>query len=337
MPHTDGSSRADDGGGRSLAARRVLVVAAAACFATTGTAQALGPDGASPVAVGAARVLVGALGLLAVTLWSARRAGGRPGLRVPRSWAVGWGAAGVAGYQASFFLAVRTTGVAVGTVVALGSAPVITGVLGWALHGRRTSRRWALATGIAVTGLAVLTGGKPTDGVSPVGVGLALLAGLSYAVYTLAAKALIERGCPPEQAVTWVFGAGALLSLPLLAVGGAAWMATSGGIAMIGWLGVVATTLAYVLFARGLQGLPAAEVSTLTLAEPVGASLLGVVILAERLGVTGIAGVALIVAALAALVGAPPGRAQAGRAQVRRAQARRAQARRAPNQPAEDR
>ena len=38
---------------------RAQVLLAALCFATTGTAQALGPSGATPVGVGAARILVG--------------------------------------------------------------------------------------------------------------------------------------------------------------------------------------------------------------------------------------------------------------------------------------
>ena len=43
-------------------------------------------------------------------------------------------AAGVAAYQLSFFAAVADTGVAVGTIVALGSAPALTGVIEWALE-----------------------------------------------------------------------------------------------------------------------------------------------------------------------------------------------------------
>jgi len=46
---------------------RTLVLLAAVAFGTTGTARALGPD-ASPVAVGAARVAVGAV-LLALVAW----------------------------------------------------------------------------------------------------------------------------------------------------------------------------------------------------------------------------------------------------------------------------
>ena len=38
---------------------RVAVLLAAVLFGTTGTAQALGPDGAAPLTVGAARIVVG--------------------------------------------------------------------------------------------------------------------------------------------------------------------------------------------------------------------------------------------------------------------------------------
>ena len=43
------------------------------------------------------------------------------------------------------------------------------------------------------------------------------------------------------------------------------------------------TALAYVLFARGLGRLSAATVTTLVLAEPLVATLLGVAVLGERL------------------------------------------------------
>ena len=44
------------------------VLLAALCFGTTGTAQALGPDGLAPAGVGAARILVGGALLVAVAL-----------------------------------------------------------------------------------------------------------------------------------------------------------------------------------------------------------------------------------------------------------------------------
>src|SRR3954454_228288 len=82
---------------------RVLVLLSAVLFGTTGTAQALGPE-ASPAAVGAARVAVGGVLLLLV---AARFA---PRTRAPWSAkAIVAGAAGVAGYQLTFFAAVDDT------------------------------------------------------------------------------------------------------------------------------------------------------------------------------------------------------------------------------------
>jgi drug/metabolite transporter (DMT)-like permease len=59
--------------------------------------------------------------------------------------------------------------------------------------------------------------------------------------------------------------------------------------------------LAYLLFARGLRHLPARDVATLTLGEPVTAAALGAVVLGERPGAAAVAGIALIVAGLAVL------------------------------------
>ncbi len=57
--------------------------------------------------------------------------------------------------------------------------------------------------------------------------------------------------------------------MPVLLTQPLAWLATPSGLAMALWLGLATTTLAYVLFGRGLRHLPAGPVTTLVLAEPV--------------------------------------------------------------------
>src|SRR5688572_15172383 len=111
---------------------RFLVLSSAILFGTTGTAQALGPD-ASPLAVGSARIAVGAALLALFATLLARRTSARGTYRgTSRTFGgmVWVAAAGIAGYQLAFFAAVAETGVAVGTVVALGSAPALAGLLG---------------------------------------------------------------------------------------------------------------------------------------------------------------------------------------------------------------
>lgn len=297
----------------------IAVLLASVCFGTTGTAQALGPE-ASSASVGAARILIGggALGLIALVLFFAGRRGGAtgtsaastPGVALPSArrlmptWAVvGVGALGVLAFQPAFFAGTAANGVAVGTVVALGSAPVITGALDWMLRRRYPGHRWLVATAIATAGVAILAAatGDGSASASPLGLLASLGAGASYAVYTLAAKALLDRGWTATGSMGGLFGVAAIASLPVLLSTDASWLTTGPGLAMALWLGLVATTLAYVLFGTGLRGLAPATVSTLTLAEPLTAGILGVALLGETLSAGGVLGLAVLAAGIVVL------------------------------------
>ena len=276
----------------------VLVVAAAALWGTTGTAQSLGGTDA-PVAVGAARLAVGGGALVLVALGSGGASALLACLRRPLlSWTV-LAAVATAVYQGAFFSAVASTGVATGTVVALGTAPVATGLCGAVLFGERLTRWWALATVLAVGGCGVLVaaGDDGATRVAPVGVALAVLAGGCYGLYTAAAKALLERGVPVVVAMGVTLGAGGLLLAPVLAVS-ADDLVGGRSLVVLAWLGLVTTGVAYVLYARGLHRLPASTVGTLSLAEPLTATALGLLVLGERLTPGAAAGAAVLVAGL---------------------------------------
>ncbi|MDF0512476.1 EamA family transporter [Agromyces sp. H3Y2-19a] len=307
------------------------VLLAAVCFGTTGTAQALGPD-ASAGSLGAARLVIGGgvLGLLA--LWTRRRRGadgtpaapptgsaGASGTRPPLpTWLlVPVGAVGVLAYQPAFFAGTAANGVAVGTVVALGSAPVLTGALDWLLRRRYPGHRWAVATVIATTGVAILAastaggagaGGGAGGSAGPLGLLASVGAGASYAVYTLAAKALLDRGWTATGSMGALFGTAAVVAVPLLIASDASWLATPAGLATAAWLGLVTTTLAYVLFGYGLTGLAPATVSTLTLAEPLTAGVLGVVLLGEQPTPGAAVGLVVLAAGIVVLAAGGAGR-----------------------------
>ncbi|WBM81303.1 EamA family transporter [Cryobacterium breve] len=313
----------------TVRASRWLIVLAAVCFGTTGTAQALGALGgaqASATSLGAARIVFGGA-LLAILAFAvalterrrrsaaavrdgagdtgSRREPGRVRSR-PRGSSVALvllGAAGVAAYQPAFFTGTAQNGVAVGTLVALGSAPVLTGLLEWGWFRRPPGFRWACATFVAATGVAALSGlfsggGSP---VTALGIAGSLGAAASYAVYTLSTKLLLDRGWSPATAMGATFGAAAALMLPVLLASNPAWLAQPAGLATAAWLAVVTTALAYTLFARGLRGLSASQVSTLTLVEPVTATALGVFVLHEDFTPATVVGVVLLVAGLGIL------------------------------------
>ncbi|WP_229715271.1 DMT family transporter [Subtercola lobariae] len=317
-------------------ASAILVAAAAVCFGTTGTAQALGGAGASALSLGAARVVFGGA-LLALIAVAVGVRGGRSGEWMPRptsraaSSAAGHplrliaplglvviGALGVAAYQPAFFTGTSQNGVAVGTLVALGSAPVLTGLLEWAVWRKAPGRRWAIATGVAALGVAALSGvfaeafggaggagGVSSAGgagsISVAGLFASLAAGLCYAVYALSSKALLERGYSPTMTMGATFGVAALVMVPVLVGSDLAWLVTPRGALTVGWLAIVTTGLAYTLFARGLKNLAASRAATLTLIEPLTATALGIAVLHEQFTLSSAIGVALLTAGLAIL------------------------------------
>ena len=292
----------------------VWVLLASVLFGTTGTARQLGLPDADPLTVGALRLAVGGLllGLVAAPrLIRLRGRGGSPG-RVALLLAVG--VLGVVAYQPTFFAGVGANGVPVGTLVALGSAPVFTGLLAWALQRRRPSGRWFACTAIAVVGVVLLSGllDGPAAAVSVAGLLASLGAGLAYAVYTLAVKGLLDRGWDTAASVGAVFGAAGVVSVIELPLLGSGLPSGPGALPAVAWLGVMTVTVAYLLFARGLQRLPAATVATITLAEPVTAAVLGVLLLGETLSPQALVGAGLLVVALA-LLGLPSRRGR-GRA-----------------------
>jgi drug/metabolite transporter, DME family len=275
---------------------RLQVLLAAILFGTTGTAQALGPDTATPLTVGAGRIVLGGGLLFALAVGSGGFHGRWP-LRL-----VAIAGAGVAVYQLAFFQAVAETGVAIGAIVAIGSGPVFAGVLERLLDGSWPGRTWLAATTLATAGVATLTLASVGEAsLSAAGIGLALVSGAGYATYTITAKRLLRLGHTPIAVMGASFGAGAAVLLPVLLLGATAWLRTPDGIALVLYLGIVPTALAYVLFGRGLRALDASEVTTIVLAEPLTATVLGALVLDERVGVGGAIGASLVLAGLAVL------------------------------------
>lgn len=279
----------------SAARDSLFILAAAVLWGTTGTAQALAPVGATPLAVGALRLAVGGGALVLI-------AGLRGTLRIGhwRHPSALLAAAGVAAYQASFFAGVARTGVAVGTLVAIGSAPIIAGILETIVARSRPTSRWWGATAAAIVGCALLLAGDGGWSADFGGVLLAIIAGASFAVYTVASKSLL-RTLSPDAAIATTFFAGALVLSPVLLTTDLTWALDPRGLAVALHLGLVATAAAYVLYVRGLTGVTAATASTLTLAEPLTAGLLSVAVLGERLAPLAYAGAALVFVALAVL------------------------------------
>jgi DME family drug/metabolite transporter len=249
------------------------------------------------VAAGASRVLVGGGLLLAVELHGR----GTAGLRRLRRGPLVVAGVGTALYQAAFFAGVSRTGVAVGTVVAIGSGPVFTGIGGRVVLREPMTGRWWLATALAVTGATMIALGGGDARADGLGIALTLGAGFAYASYTLASKQLLVAGARPDATMAAAFSLGAVLLLPAFAVRPTGWLVSWRGLAVAVFLGVFPTAAAYRLFARGLQHMTSATATTLVLAEPATALALGALVLDERPGAVAYAGMALVVGGVGVL------------------------------------
>ena len=284
----------------------LAVLAAAALFGTTGTSLALLAPGAPGASVAAMRLLVGGAGLVGVALW---RRNGRTlvGLwRRPLVWAMG---GCVAAYQAFFFIGTARTGVAVAALIALGVAPVLSGMLGWVLGEGAPGWLWVVSTAVAIVGLVLLISGSVTDS-DPVGMACAGLAGASYAGYTVLGVRLTRAGAPAGTVLAASFSLAAVVLIPAAVT--SPWWLTGSGLIEVLWLGLATTTAAYLLFGVGLRALQPGHIATLTLAEPAVATTLAVAVLGERLSATGWLGCGLIGVGLAILAWSERARAGTG-------------------------
>lgn len=274
-----------------------FILFAATLWGTSGTSQALAPAGATPQVLGLFRLVGGALTLSLL----ASRHGTLSQIRaLPRALTL-FACLLMAGYQLLFFGGVGMAGVAVGTVVGIGSAPIIAGLLKIFVERQPVTLRWLLSTALAIIGCALLLfPSSDSAEINLLGVILAIGAGASYAVYTLCSKILFE-GRDSDAVTSVIFFGSAVLLTPTLANVELSWIPQPSGLLLFIWLGLIVTGLSYWSFGRGLKIVPASTAVTLTLAEPLTAGLLGVFLLGEQLTALGIFGIILLIIGLSIL------------------------------------
>ena len=282
-----------------------LVSLAALLWGTGGLAGALLGQVAAlpPLAVATYRLGGGGLTLLAVLAATGRlRRPSRAGL--VRVLLVG---GLVAAYQTCYFASVALTSLAVATVVAIGAAPVLVVTVEAVLDRRRPGVASLVAIGLALLGLALLVGsprGGSAAGVTA-GAGGSLVLGVLLALGAAAgfgALALLGRRpvADLDGPTTIGFGftvGGLLLAAASSLAGGLGFVPTFGSVGLLLYLGWVPTALAYGLFFVGLRGVSATSAAVVAVLEPLTATVLGVLVLGQRLGVGGVVGAGLLCAA----------------------------------------
>ncbi|MBC9935458.1 MULTISPECIES: DMT family transporter [unclassified Leucobacter] len=285
-------------------------------WGTTGTAATFAP-GAGPLAIGAFALGIGGI-LQALVAIPALRAA-RSQLRRNRPTVV-LGALAVAVYPLAFYSSMHLAGVALGVVASLASAPLASGVIERIVERTPLSPWWLSAAGLGIVGSALLCFSKLTSApeelaATLLGIGLGLVAGTTYAVYSWCAQRLMVSGVSRSASMGAIFGWGGTLLLPVVCVTGAPLIAGLPTLSVALYMALVPMFLGYLLFGYGLARLPVSTVTTLTLSEPAITTVLAVLVVGERLSLLGWSGLGLIALSLVVLVCAPasqvsrPGRA----------------------------
>jgi drug/metabolite transporter, DME family len=281
------------------------VLAASMLWGTTGTAATFAPA-VGPLAIGAAAMGLG--GLLQALTAAPRVAGERAGLRANRG-VLAAGAAAVAVYPLAFYTSMRLAGVAVGTVVSIGSAPLAAALIERTVDRQRLPARAVAAVVLGMSGIVLLClaegtrahTGVGTAAATVLGVGLGLAAGLTYALYSWAAHRLMRRGVGRRAAMGGIFGLGGLLLLPVLLATGGPFLHSWVNLGVGAYMAVLPMFAGYTLFGWGLTRVSASTATTLSLLEPAVAAVLAVLVVGERLPVLGWAGIGLVFGCLAIL------------------------------------
>jgi len=211
------------------------------------------------------------------------------------------GSASVAIYPLAFYTSMHLSGVAIGTVVSIASAPFFAAILERLISKKHISLQWVLSFIIGAIGIVLLALGKEqshelTHNIDQqrLGILLGALAGLTYAGYSWAARRLIESGVHSQSSMAGMFGCAALLLLPSLWFTGDNLFASSTNTWVLLYMAIVPMFLGYLLFSFGLNYIDASKATLITLIEPLVATILAVFIIGERFNDIGWVGVALV-------------------------------------------
>lgn len=299
----------------------VALLVACTLWGTTGMAASFIP-GISPIVIGASTMGIGGLilGLSALSgVWVVSKSIGALPL-------VLLGALGLVAYSTVFYIGMSWSGVALGNVIALGSAPVFAGLIEWFVDKQRPSWRWLLATAITVAGGVMLVVGRSFGAdehkiVSQAahterdpmtigwGIVLALIAGLSYALYTYMANKLMKPhadrpqglGHRPVISTIQMVSAAPLgvLLVVLILLNPQAFTQQALAIPVMLYLALFPTAVGHLLLAVGLGAMPASRAAVYTLFEPVVAVVLAVLVVGEVIAPIGWVGLVVVLVGLA--------------------------------------
>jgi drug/metabolite transporter (DMT)-like permease len=163
------------------------------------------------------------------------------------------------------------------------------------------------ALALSLAGIGVMVGMPGTGALNPIGVALALVAALLYALYIPMMGRFSESLTPAVTSSYACAGAAVIFTVAAVARGGPVFTLAPIAWAMIGLLAVVSTAIAFIAFLRGLAVIGPVRAAIVSTVEPFWASLFASVALGQALSPRALGGGLLIAAAVVILNARPTG------------------------------
>jgi len=157
---------------------------------------------------------------------------------------------------------------------------------------------------LGVTGIGVLVLGEVEMDHArylnlPLGIGLAIVAALSFGIYTVLTRAAVARfGNLVSNATSFIGGAVALFVFNALTGEELGVYPSWSNLLLLAYLGIILTGIAYLLYFEGMKRIGAARASMYFFLKPLISTFLAWALLRETLGAAQIAAVFLIVTAM---------------------------------------
>lgn len=271
-------------------------------WGTAGTAQSFIEDDLSPLWVGALRLLLASVVFHGFYFY--RKICDHENNETSVASQSYWIYITIAGcciglFNLAFFTGVSKTGVAIGSVSAIGSSPIWAGLIQFLIFRKKPEPIWLIGTLCAIVGGGLMVLSQASNWhVDFLGLLISLSAGFFYALYTITSKRLVSTASP-VQITTHTFTIATIIALLAAFVFADPLCISLQSLAVIVYLAVFTTCVGYLLYTRALKYLSAASGVALTLFEPMTAFILAIIVVGEPVNISAVIGMGLICVGLA--------------------------------------
>ena len=215
---------------------------------------------------------------------------------------MGTGILSILFFSVCYFSTIQMAELSIAAVL-LYTAPVFVMLFSLGFFQEKLNVRKILALLCCLMGCALVSGVLGASRLTLPALITGLLSGLGYSLYSVFGKFAVQKGYGALTTTFYTFLVSAIAALPFVGLGEIPQkLALQGGSPfLIVLMGLFTSVIPYLLYTYGLWATAPAKASILASVEPVAAMLFGSIFFGEKLTLSSLAGMALVLAAVALL------------------------------------